>query len=70
MVEVKEGKKTKIVSSCVFPIKDGIEVSTNSESIIKMRKNIILLLLLRTPNNEYIKKLAKEYNVETASTLC
>lgn len=63
IVEVKEGKRTKIVSSCVFPIKDGIEVSTNSESILKMRKNIILLLLFRTPNNDYIKTLAKEYNV-------
>lgn len=63
MVEVKDGGKSKIVSSCVFPIKDGIEVSTNTESIIRMRKNTILLLLLRTPNNEYIKGLAKEYNV-------
>jgi len=63
MVEVKEGKKTKIVSSCVFPIKDGIEVSTNSDNILKMRKNIILLLLLRTPNNDYVKALANEYNV-------
>jgi NADH dehydrogenase/NADH:ubiquinone oxidoreductase subunit G len=63
IVEVTENNKTKIVSSCVFPIKDGIEVSTKSENIIKMRKNIILLLLLRTPNSEYIKNLAKEYDV-------
>ncbi len=64
LVEVKEGKRTKIVSSCVYPIKDGIEVLTNTERIIKMRKDIVLLLLLRTPNNEYIKKLAREYDVE------
>ncbi len=63
MVEVTEGTKTKVVSSCVFPIKDGIEVSTNTEPIIKMRKDIILLLLLRTSNNEYIKSLAEKYNV-------
>lgn len=63
MVEVKEGNKTKIVSSCVFPIKDGIEVTTNSNNILTMRKNIILLLLLRTPNNDYVKALADEYNV-------
>ena len=29
-----------------------------------MRKNIILLLLLKTPNNEYIKQLAEEYEVK------
>ena len=64
LVEVKEGRRTKVVSSCVYPIKDGIEVFTNTEKIIRMRKDIILLLLFRTPNNEDIKKLAKEYNVK------
>ncbi|WP_326909944.1 2Fe-2S iron-sulfur cluster-binding protein [Sedimentibacter sp. MB31-C6] len=64
IVEINDGGKTKIVSSCVYPIKDGIEVSTNSDKIIKIRKNIILLLLLRTPNNDTIKSLAKEYNVD------
>ncbi|WP_352419105.1 2Fe-2S iron-sulfur cluster-binding protein [Proteiniborus sp.] len=63
LVEVKEGHRTKVVSSCVYPIKDGVEVITNSDKILKMRKNIIMLLLLRTPNNEYIKNLAKEYGV-------
>lgn len=64
MVEVREGKKTKIVSSCVYPIKDGLEVVTDSEKIIAIRKNIILLLLLKTPNNKYIKSLAEKYGVK------
>lgn len=64
MVEVTERNKTKVVSSCVFPIKEGIEATTNSDNILKMRKNIILLLLLKTPNNEYIKKLAEEYDIK------
>lgn len=64
MVEVKEGNKTKIVSSCVYPIRDDLEVVTDSEKLIAMRKNIILLLLLKTPNNEYIKHLAEEYAVK------
>lgn len=63
MVEVKEGSRTKVVSSCVYPIKDGIEVMINSPRIIQLRKDIVMLLLLRTPNNEYIKNLAKEYGV-------
>lgn len=63
MVEVNEGKKSKVVSSCVYPIKDGLEVVTNNDKIKKMRKDIILLLLLKTPNNEYIKALAEEYGV-------
>ncbi|MDW5299316.1 MAG: 2Fe-2S iron-sulfur cluster-binding protein [Sedimentibacter sp.] len=67
IVEVKEGKKTKVVSSCVYPIKDGLEVVTNSDKIIKMRKDIILLLLMKTPNNEYIKNLASEYGITAPS---
>lgn len=64
LVEVKEGNRTRIVSSCVYPIKDGIEVTTTTDEILKLRKNIIMLLLLRTPNNEYIKSLAREYQVQ------
>ena len=64
MVEAKEGNRTKIVSACVYPIQDGLEVITDSERISAMRKNIILLLLLKTPNNEYIKQLAEEYEVK------
>ncbi len=63
MVEVKENNRKRLVSACVYPIKEGIEVSTSTEEIEKIRKNIIMLLLLRSPNNEYIKKLGEEYNV-------
>lgn len=63
LVEVKEGTRSKIVSACVYPIKNEIEVKTTTDEIIKMRKDIILLLLLRTPNNDYIKSLAEEYEV-------
>ena len=65
LVEVKEGKRKKIVSACVYPIKDGIEVITSTDEIIKMRKDIILLLLLRSPENDYIKELAEEYGVKS-----
>jgi len=64
IVEVKEGSRTRVVSSCVYPIKEGIEVFTNSEEILRLRKDIIKLLLLRTPNNPYIQELAQEYKVK------
>lgn len=64
LVEVKEGNRRRIVSACVYPIKDGIEVTTTTEEIVKMRKDIILMLLLRSPNNEYINSLARAYRIE------
>ncbi|WFA08766.1 2Fe-2S iron-sulfur cluster-binding protein [Tissierella sp. Yu-01] len=63
LVEVNEGKRKKIVSACVYPIRENLEVITKTEDIIKMRKDIILLLLLRSPKNEYIQELAKEYKI-------
>lgn len=63
LVEVLERGRKKVVSSCVYPLSDGIEVNTNSDKIMKMRKDIVFLLLLRTPNNQYIKDLAEEYGV-------
>lgn len=63
LVEVIDGKRKKIISSCVYPIKEGIEVITTSDKLKQMRKDIILLLLLKTPNNEYVNNLALEYGV-------
>lgn len=63
LVEVKEGNRRRIVSSCVYPIKENIEVTVTTDEIQRMRKNIIMLLLLRAPGNEYIKRLAEEYKV-------
>ncbi|HHV45360.1 MAG TPA: 4Fe-4S dicluster domain-containing protein [Tissierellia bacterium] len=63
LVEVKEGSRRRIVSSCVYPIKENIEVTVTTDEIQRMRKNIIMLLLLKAPNNSYINKLAEEYKV-------
>ena len=64
IVEVIERGRSRIVTSCIFPITREIEVLTKSEKIIIMRKTIIKLLSLRVPQNEYMKKLRKEYNVQ------
>lgn len=63
IVEVEEGGRKKVVTSCVFPVTGEMEVFTNSEKIQRMRKNIIRLLSARAPNNEFIKKLRQEYGL-------
>lgn len=65
IVEVIDGNRSKIVSSCQFPIKDGIEVKTDTEEIKVMRKDIVMLLYLKSPENLKIKQLATEYGVVT-----
>jgi NADH dehydrogenase/NADH:ubiquinone oxidoreductase subunit G len=63
LVEIKIGKRTRITTSCTYPVLEEIEVFTNSEKIIKLRKGVIKLLLSRCSGSEYIKNLANKYNV-------
>ncbi len=63
-VEVKDGRRTRLVSSCTFPIREGIEVETDSKEVIHSRKVILELLLARCPESQQLKDLAKRYNAE------
>lgn len=63
IVEVIERGRSRVVTSCIFPITREVEVLTKSEKIISMRKTIIMLLSLRAPQNEYMKKLREEYGI-------
>lgn len=64
IVEVIERGRSRVVTSCIFPITREVEVLTKSEKIIDMRKTIIMLLSLRAPHNEYMKNLRKEYDIQ------
>ncbi|TYP47444.1 2Fe-2S iron-sulfur cluster-binding protein [Thermosediminibacter litoriperuensis] len=63
IVEVAEAGKKKVVVSCLYPITGEIEVTTNSERIYRMRRNIVRLLAARAPSGEFIKKLREEYGI-------
>ncbi len=65
-VEVSEdgGSKFKFVAACLYEVKEGLVVKTNTEKVRKLRKGIIELLLARCPNVKMIQELAEEYEVE------
>ncbi|MBN2284978.1 MAG: (2Fe-2S)-binding protein [Tissierellales bacterium] len=63
LVEIKEGHRTKLVSSCVYPVKDELKVQTHTDEIIKIRKDIVMLMYLKSPKNKYVQKLAEEYEI-------
>ena len=66
-VEVSEdgGAKFKFVAACLYLVKEGMIVQTNSDRVRKLRKGIIELLLARAPHVSRIQELAHEYGVET-----
>ncbi|MFC2019358.1 2Fe-2S iron-sulfur cluster-binding protein [Chloroflexota bacterium] len=63
-VEVKEGAKWKFVAACLYPVREGLEIKTDTERVRKLRKGIIELLMARCPNVKRIQELAEEYGVE------
>ena len=58
----KRGRK-KIVTSCNYPVKEGLVVFTKSERALKTRKLLLELLLARCPKVKKIKQLAQKYGV-------
>ncbi len=73
VVEVNEGRGFRIVTACVYPVTEGMEVLTNTEKIQKARKTTLELILSthekkclscsRSTNCE-LQKLCLDYGVD------
>ena len=73
VVEANEGRGFRIVTACVYPVTEGMEVLTNSAKVQKARKTT-LELMLSTHNKECLscvrsttcelQKLCKEYGTD------
>ena len=73
VVEVNEGRGFRVVTSCVYPATEGMEVLTNTAKIQKARKTTLELMLsthekkclscVRSTNCE-LQKLCRDYGVE------
>ncbi|MFO7811069.1 MAG: aldehyde ferredoxin oxidoreductase C-terminal domain-containing protein, partial [Candidatus Delongbacteria bacterium] len=65
IVEVNDGKKKKVVTSCNYPVrKSGLEVETDSEKVTKTRKVLVEMMFSRWPNVKPVKELAKMYGID------
>ncbi len=64
VVEVKSGKRSRIVTSCMYPVAEGIEVSTKTDRVMNVRRLVMQLLMARCPESELLKEMAKEMGVE------
>ena len=58
LVEVKKGRKTKLTTSCNYPVLEGIEVTTASAKIERNRRMMMRLILARAPESREIRELA------------
>ena len=63
-VEILKGGRSRLVTACIYPAEEGIEVKTNSAAVRKTRRMLIELLLARCPNVPVLQQLGQEYGVK------
>jgi bidirectional [NiFe] hydrogenase diaphorase subunit len=63
-VEITKGKNSRLVTSCVYPVEEGLEVKTESESVVKTRKMILEMMWRRAPGSHDIKRYAVKYGID------
>ncbi|UCF97290.1 MAG: FAD-dependent oxidoreductase [Spirochaetaceae bacterium] len=63
VVEASVGGRKRLVTSCNYEVREGLEIHTNSERVRKSRAMTIELLLSRCPSVERLQTLAAAYGV-------
>ncbi|UCC65986.1 MAG: (2Fe-2S)-binding protein [Deltaproteobacteria bacterium] len=63
LVEVTKNGRTRMTTSCTYPVEDVIEVSTDTDQIRRARRLLLELLLARSSRAELIQRVAKEAGV-------
>jgi len=63
MVELEGGDQKQLVTSCNYPVRHDLVVSTTSEQAVKARCGVMELLLARAPESEELKELAERMGV-------
>jgi heterodisulfide reductase subunit A len=64
MVEVVENGWSRLVTSCNYPAREGIEVFTESGPVKAARKIVLELLLARCPDVPAIRQMARKMGIE------
>ncbi|MBU0743158.1 (2Fe-2S)-binding protein [bacterium] len=63
VVEIGEGPAARLVSSCTYPVQEGLKVRTASARVVKARKMVVELHLASCPQSKVIQDIASALNV-------
>jgi len=63
VVEIGSKPRTKLVSSCTYPVEEGLIVQTDTKRVIQARRMMIELMLSTAPMSKKIQDLASKFNV-------
>jgi len=59
LVEAHQGGRMRMVTSCNYPVRKGLEIKTDTELVKKIRKGVLELLMARVPDSTVIRDMAK-----------
>ena len=65
LVEVKQGKRSRLTTSCNYPVREGIEVLLDTEAVVRHRRVVLELMLASAPAAAPVRVLAAEYGVRS-----
>ena len=63
-VEVSKNGRSRLVTACNHPVREGIEVRTHSDRVIRARRVLVELLLARCPQVRVVQDLAADLGIE------
>lgn len=63
LVEAHQGGRMKLVTSCNYPVREGLEVKTDTDLVKRMRKGVLELLASRVPDSEVVRDMAAQYGI-------
>jgi bidirectional [NiFe] hydrogenase diaphorase subunit len=65
LVEVKKGRRTRLTTSCNYPVQADIEVLLDTAAVVKHRRVVLELMLASAPAAAPVRVLAAEYGVRS-----
>ena len=64
MVEVSKGGRERLVTSCLYPVEEGLIVRTDTPRVNNVRRMVAELLLARCPDSEVLQDLANQLGID------
>lgn len=64
LVEINQNGRRRLVASCLYPVKEGLIVDTDSTRVNNVRRTVIELLMARCPDSEALREMADRFGVE------
>ncbi|MCP4603070.1 MAG: (2Fe-2S)-binding protein [Proteobacteria bacterium] len=64
IVELEQNGRTSMTASCTLEAKDGMVIHAHSERVLKVRQNIVEMLVAEAPESDVLQTLAERLEVD------